>query len=80
MSVSFANVLELASAQAHFHVPELFSVSLSLRGAEPGDPWFLVDAEFDINVGGDDTGVVSKSIEIPSVPVFERNLLPASLI
>jgi hypothetical protein len=49
-----------ASAQAHFHVPGLFYVSLSLRGAEPEAAWFMVDAEFDIKVGGDDTGVVGK--------------------
>jgi hypothetical protein len=50
----------IASAQAHFHVPGLFSVSLSLRGSEPGDTWFMVDVEFDIKVGGDDTGVIGK--------------------
>ena len=54
--------LWIASAQAHFHVPTLFSVSLSLRGAEQGDAWFLVDVEFDIKVGGVDTGVVGEDI------------------
>ncbi|KAF8590904.1 MED14-domain-containing protein [Ramaria rubella] len=49
----------VSSGQAHFHVAGLFSVSLSLRGAEEGDPWFMVDVEFDINVGGVDTGVVA---------------------
>ncbi|KAF8532543.1 mediator complex subunit MED14-domain-containing protein [Gautieria morchelliformis] len=53
------NKYSVSSAQAHFHVPGLFSVSLSLRGSEPGDAWFMVDVEFDIKVGGDDTGVVA---------------------
>ncbi|KAF8530531.1 mediator complex subunit MED14-domain-containing protein [Hysterangium stoloniferum] len=58
------NKYSVSSAQVHFHVPRLFSVSLSLRGAEKGEPWFLVDVEFDIKVGGDDTGVV----EFPRSP------------
>jgi mediator of RNA polymerase II transcription subunit 14 len=52
----------LASAQVHFHIPSLFSVSLALRGAEKGDPWFMIDVEFDIKVGGDDTGVVGRHL------------------
>lgn len=48
----------LAQAQAHFHVPNLFRVSLSLRGSAPQDAWFLAGIEFDFKIGGDDTGVV----------------------
>ncbi|GJJ06661.1 hypothetical protein Clacol_000856 [Clathrus columnatus] len=58
------NKYHVSQAQAHFHVPNLFRVSLSLRGSELQDAWFLTNIEFDFKVGGDDTGVV----EFPRIP------------
>ncbi|KIJ40950.1 hypothetical protein M422DRAFT_32064 [Sphaerobolus stellatus SS14] len=49
----------VSSGQVRFHVPNLFSASVSLRDSEDNSPWFLVDVEFDIKIGGDDTGVVA---------------------
>ena len=41
----------------YFTVPELFEVSLCVRGAEQDAGWFVVNVEFLLNVGGDPTSV-----------------------
>ncbi|KAF5388784.1 hypothetical protein D9757_005677 [Collybiopsis confluens] len=54
----------IADGRAYFIIPKLFECSLTLKGAQPQDPWSLLHVEFLINIGGD----VSSTQEFPRRP------------
>jgi mediator of RNA polymerase II transcription subunit 14 len=54
----------IANGRVYFNVPKLFECSLTLKGAQPKDPWSLLHVEFLINIGGD----VNSTQEFPRKP------------
>ncbi|KAJ3975413.1 MED14-domain-containing protein [Lentinula raphanica] len=55
----------IADGRVYFTVPKLFECSLTLKGAQPKDPWMFLHVEFLINIGGD----VNGTQEFPRRPV-----------
>ncbi|KAJ4468331.1 MED14-domain-containing protein [Lentinula aciculospora] len=46
----------IKNGRVYFTLPKLFECSLTLKGAQPKDPWSFLHVEFLINIGGDVNG------------------------
>ena len=47
----------IGGGRVYFTAPNLFELSLCLRGARKNDGWFFVNVTFLFTVGGDQTGM-----------------------